>query len=134
MTNKDPLELAREAFPHAKIDEPALEYRERVLDWFEDNCNLIEDALETLTALKTYDPKKQVVIDGWQPIEAAPKDPTPCLIFCEKGPVKRIDVAQYSSLGGWYTRNLTYYGCDVVKYWMPLPEPPADAQKVGEDG
>lgn len=48
----NPIEEAIEAFPHAKIDEAALEYRERVLDWFEDHCQTIEDTLTALSTIK----------------------------------------------------------------------------------
>lgn len=46
---------ASEAFPHAKIDEAALEYRERVLDWFEDYCQTIEDALTQAAEIERGD-------------------------------------------------------------------------------
>lgn len=47
---------AYELFPHAKLDEAALEYRERVLDWFEEYCGTIEDALGVQARADTVSP------------------------------------------------------------------------------
>lgn len=63
----------------------------------------------------------------WQGMATAPKDENYVLIALQKGNAKRCVVAQYlnrerADLQGWYTHNLSYYGCDVVRAWMPLPE------------
>lgn len=70
----------------------------------------------------------------WQPIDTAPKDGTPVLLW----PGAEIWAGQTTPAVGWWAE---YFGwiCssagasgEVATHWMPLPTPPADmAAKIG---
>lgn len=82
--------------------------------------NELNKALEIISELQ-----KQV--NGWQPIETAPRDSTQVLIFSEKDPDKEIII-------GWYCLDFEewrHYGVGgndslyyIPSHWMPLPSPP----------
>jgi len=59
----------------------------------------------------------------WQPIETAPKDGYPLLVYVQtKNGEKWIDVCRYAE-SSWFS------GMSIIKYpthWMPLPAPPKD--------
>lgn len=68
---------------------------------------------------------------NWQPIETAPKDGRPILIYVRgpgrEGPVGYFDVGrwierEYFTGGKYWAFNVTMFG-DATE-WMPLPDPP----------
>lgn len=75
---------------------------------------------------------------GWQPIETAPRDGTPVLVYAERFGWEgspRIVCAVYPKehYNGWiiYGCGPTRHGEQVLDsclptHWMPLPEPPKD--------
>jgi len=70
-----------------------------------------------------------VSLTDWQPIETAPKDGTPVLVFCPSYDLQ-IVVARYGN-PYWF---LAYCGTaaedadlhETPTHWMPLPPPPPD--------
>ncbi len=65
----------------------------------------------------------------WQPIETAPKDGTPILIFsaerCTSCPPKTAGMGTAYWCGGyWGITNQFYPLRHKPTHWMPLPEPP----------
>jgi hypothetical protein len=75
----------------------------------------------------------------WQPIESAPKDGTPCILFA-----RAKNATAPAIIIGWYIDGEWIEGCYapnhpvglVPTHWMPnppFPEPPAlKAQETGE--
>lgn len=66
------------------------------------------------------------VDEGWQPIDTAPKDGTPILVFGPYEVAGRVNVVK------WYCNSWAVttdeYGWERVSYathWQPLPSPPA---------
>jgi hypothetical protein len=62
----------------------------------------------------------------WQPIETAPKDGTPILVYMEESIIE----AEWK-YEQWWPVVLPSHGCgccshdnDEPTHWMPLPEPP----------
>ena len=53
----------------------------------------------------------------WQPIETAPKDGTPVLVWCDHEEV----TVGWNYGKSWNFENLD---CRETTHWMPLPEPP----------
>lgn len=69
----------------------------------------------------------------WRPIEAAPKEGRTIFIWygaeCVKGAYLGED---YGRVPQWYVLNRWRNwepASGVIKFWMPLPEPPSDPQK-----
>lgn len=67
----------------------------------------------------------------WQPIETAPKDETPVLVYAESGMfvVRWLNRQNYNE--GWWHIDDNRYGPFAVRgplptHWMPLPEPPKE--------
>ncbi len=76
-------------------------------------------------------------MSGWQPIETAPKDGTPILVYCR---FEKIVVADWGESSVWSNRKTgqgmewcysecegeynSRYTCEPT-HWMLLPEPPA---------
>lgn len=71
----------------------------------------------------------------WQPIETAPKDGTPVLLYFNgwDRPTARPTVyvgtwtTDFDGDGEWYIDwgDLTQYHIGPMTHWMPLPPPPA---------
>lgn len=66
----------------------------------------------------------------WQPIETAPKDGTPVLVFVPRD--RFVAVMQYKprhngdKIGGDWAEDLgEQFWRFTPSHWMPLPEPPA---------
>ena len=76
----------------------------------------------------------------WQPIETAPKDGTPIVIWtsyrtgCNE-PRVVIFHNEYSNMGQPASERLTWQDCGGLMYgihashWMPLPAPPQEPQR-----
>ena len=87
----------------------------------------LKDLSENLMAQLNFD------MDGWQPIETAPKDGTDVLCFCvepefaeEENPHKEYRVCFYGQLMPDYSCWMSHYGYEQrPTHWMPLPKPPA---------
>lgn len=62
----------------------------------------------------------------WQPIETAPKDGTPVLIFWSK---KYIGIGEHAPEDAFFGAYWWAYGTGKCNpsHWMPLPPPPKDA-------
>ena len=81
---------------------------------------------------------REWIVNGWQPIETAPRDGTWVLVYgaleySDEGDVTRQAVAQFTETlnarkcngrwaMAWYDGG--YYGMIVPSHWMPLPPPP----------
>ena len=73
---------------------------------------------------------------NWQPIETAPKDGTPILLYCEEwnfdwhGDDKKpiIAVCRSGRGGAFFIDNTVYYETQALRptHWMPLPPPPKE--------
>ena len=76
----------------------------------------------------------------WQPIETAPKDGTPVLVFCPEFPAEhsrnvapRVMEARWNNPGmdprngAWGDPVYDEWNCEPT-HWMPLPAPPAKEQ------
>ena len=61
---------------------------------------------------------------GWQPIETAPKDGTPILVFDEGA----ICIATFADDYWWDNGAMTI----PPTHWMPLPDPPVAARGDAE--
>lgn len=72
----------------------------------------------------------------WQPIETAPKDGTPILIYAPRDELRPVREARWftaSAWRGWWA----YDGDRIVRevsvtHWMPMPEPPATYEPTQE--
>lgn len=72
-------------------------------------------------------------MSAWQPIETAPKDGTPILVYSREASDPQIVLASWREYqgspddGGWYDwwdNNAPEIDATVT-HWQPLPEPPA---------
>jgi len=71
------------------------------------------DAIEALTR----------PVDGWQPIETAPKDGFDILL-CDAATNTQV-VAAWVDNGGWnWCSDGTRYHMEAFTHWMPLPDAP----------
>ncbi len=87
----------------------------------------MEDPLKVVL----YDgPGEIVKYDGWQPIETAPKDGTPILLFC---PGSWYGDERVVGCFGSYCCSVEFYWVDLASegmsldkptHWLPLPDPP----------
>lgn len=70
---------------------------------------------------------------GWMPIESAPKDGTPILLYTMGEPLKNMAVAEWNALHNrWQDPQMAdEYFTDGTN-WMPLPTPPPPASKEME--
>ena len=64
----------------------------------------------------------------WQPIESAPRDGTPVLLYLNDGQFMSMTTARFS-YGQWSLIETGGYASDSdvwpdPTHWMPLPEPP----------
>lgn len=69
---------------------------------------------------------------GWQPIETAPKDGTPILVWApddDFSAMSGIDLIWWD-LGQWLFSVAISYGGRPT-HWMPVPVAPADVKAVG---
>lgn len=76
-------------------------------------------------------------VDGWQPIETAPKDGTPILLHCGL-PVPYIglwlDGAKITEHGWYCFESRPHRTINGVKHWMPIPKfPNVDAQSTSAE-
>lgn len=63
----------------------------------------------------------------WQPIETAPKDGRHILVWSSGDECEMVYFCRESNM--WATSwesDLDYNNLCIPKFWMPLPQPPAD--------
>ena len=75
----------------------------------------------------------------WKPIETAPRDGTPILIFCPRNDRKPVCEAAWAydyegAPGHWTTpHGVKGRGYTILPesptHWMPLPSPPSDGHR-----
>lgn len=77
--------------------------------------------------ITTPPPAPVLLSDAWQPIETAPKDGTPVLVYHNRMVIE----AWYSNKWGRFVQSETG-GHNGIKpeHWMPLPPPPIE-QAIG---
>ena len=71
----------------------------------------------------------------WQPIETAPEDGTPVLLFCPRPGVEPFQITGYWDLGSdefgvksaW--RATTHDPIYPPSHWRPLPPPPTEKEQ-----
>jgi hypothetical protein len=63
-------------------------------------------------------------MNEWQPIETAPKDGTPVLVFVPKAWGKHDEIHVGKQRRFWVVGNQFYFDIGNPTHWMPLPEPP----------
>ena len=94
----------------------------------EELSSLLSDAANEIIALRVEKRQLSRLIPEWQLIETAPTD-TDLLLFCSN---KSIYIGE-----GWIDRsddkeNRIWYNLEIGEihptYWMPLPEPPKEAE------
>ena len=81
---------------------------------------LFANAIEALTNMPSAE-------SGWRPIETAPKDGPPVLLFarCQHATASGIVVGWHLEDRGWIELSFTSPVGIVPSHWMPLPEFPA---------
>lgn len=68
-------------------------------------------------------------LNGWQPIETAPKDGTEIDVWCASAGGFRIpSVIWEDRYGAFFSAEEGVLG-DDISHWMPLPQPPANRSK-----
>jgi len=71
-------------------------------------------------------------MNEWQPIETAPKDATPILLFINGNPKRGflIQTGSYLKKDNWEGWVDSYECEDLAPptHWMPLPEPPIEGE------
>lgn len=88
-----------------------------------DNCRGSEGPLPQAIEALTNMPSAE---SGWQPIETAPKDGRPVLLFarCQHATASGIVVGWHLEDRGWIELSFTSPVGIVPSHWMPLPEFP----------
>lgn len=71
----------------------------------------------------------------WQPIETAPRDGSPLLLFarCKSATAPAAIVGWYLPNLGWIEASFTHPVGIVPFYWMPLPPPPNHTPSQGKE-
>ena len=89
-------------------------------DWWDEN--FMKDGEDIVV-----DNYGKAVLDGWQPIETAPRDGTEILVYTDRPKFFIVipefegdDPQQYT----WKERAGSYNIC--ATHWMPLPSPPKE--------
>lgn len=106
-------------------------------DWSPVCQKVQDDAFAALLALAAREAKAREELNAWQPIETAPKDGTPILIYVpsdDDGDVYKIArwhrdqlVRGHLLRGGWpYAGGWIADGHDGLAGWMPLPPAPPE--------
>jgi hypothetical protein len=82
----------------------------------------------------------EMVVDGWQPIETAPKDETVIILGRRMHDFGFIRGYGYfegkpgSFLSGWITTGfdpvMSNLGLAAPTHWMPLPKPPENKEQI----
>jgi hypothetical protein len=79
-------------------------------------------------------------VDGWQPIETAPRDETKVLLWSDGGAVFgswRVDKGYASKKPMWLDESYDDFSCGFASvpldptHWMPLPQPPNNERTPG---
>lgn len=99
-------------------------------------CDRIDEAIEADRKRRHFPPDAEAERQ-WQPIETAPKDGTPILIWQPGNPKHNFGAADdnryaigywrtWEPNGGWGNRNQQTV---ISTHWMPLPQPPKEADR-----
>ena len=99
------------------------EFVSRMEDYFDAYCGIPEVVCTRLLTLARRGAEMQ-----WRPIETAPKEGGPILLFEPPGDEDQIGVGYYEPVTDhegteWLTFWETGVRCDAT-HWMPLPPPP----------
>jgi hypothetical protein len=107
-------------------------------DWADDNSDLhwLDKAAKIQRALLQFATqiesqiRPQSAVQGWQPIETAPKDGIPIILGWPK-----MALGGYWAewRGTWTTAHGEYVGENEPTHWMPLPDAPQPPQGEGCD-
>ncbi len=72
-----------------------------------------------------------LAVSQWQPIETAPKDGTPVLVYAQLDPPEKWaaymrDLPPLIAITSWH-HDAGFCVCEVREptHWMPLPDPPS---------
>lgn len=139
------VEFLESLLPAERAAVPDVDRMRNALDWIAENTvashafddslriihNVARNALSgaALTAAP-QPPEGARVVDGWQPIETAPKGGKDILIWNEASAMLQIAL-WVPTMGCWLTDEDHYVDSDELSHWHPLPAAPTLAGKEG---